>query len=179
MPDIRSTTIGRKPSARGAAKEAAVRPREDLVDAFARVLPGIVVTPATFRSETALAGQLRVDPRRIRDLRMARLVTPTRLGRGWVYGPPDIRTLSVMLALLRLGATIRELETFFDPERRSCEDCGGRSNGCSAVDCCRELLTRQERRMRDEITRLVALDDLVTSHAEELGLVFGPATSRQ
>lgn len=179
MPDIRSNTVGRKPTSRGATKAVAPHPRQDLVDAFARVLTGIVVTPATFRSETALAGQLRVDPRRIRDLRMARLVAPTRLGRGWVYGPSDIRTLSVMLSLMRLGATIRELETFFDPERRSCEDCDRRPSHCTAVDCCRELLIRQARRMSDEIARLVALDDLVTSHAEEIGLAFGAAEPRQ
>lgn len=170
MPDIRSSMIGRKPSA-SAASEFSMRPRADLVDAFARVLPGVVVTPATFRSETALAGQLRVDARRIRDLRMARLVTPTRLGRGWVYGPSDIRTLSVMLALLRLGATIRELEQFFDPDRRSCEACGHRAADCSPVDCCRELLIRQERRMREEVARLIALEDLVSTHAVDIGLL--------
>jgi hypothetical protein len=170
MPDIRSSIPGRKPS-RSVASDGSPRPRADLVDAFARVLPGVVVTPATFRSETALAGQLRVDPRRIRDLRMARLVGPTRAGRGWVYGPGDIRTLSVMLALLRLGATVRELETFFDPDRRDCEVCGGRAAACSPVVCCRELLTRQERRMKEEVARLVALEDLVTTHAQEIGLV--------
>lgn len=170
MPDIRLSMIGRRPSG-NAASDVSARPRADLVDAFARVLPGVVVTPATFRSETALAGQLRVDARRIRDLRMARLVAPTRLGRGWVYGPPEIRTLSVMLALLRLGATIRELEQFFDPDRRNCEACGHHAAGCSPVDCCRELLIRQERRMREEVTRLIALEDLVSTHAAEVGLV--------
>lgn len=133
--------------------------RAEIVEVFARVLPGVVVTPATFRSETALAGQLRVETRRIRDLRLAGLVAPTRLGRGWVYGPRDVRVLSVMLGLLRLGATVHELGVFFDAAERLATP-----PGTAAPDPLRLAIGFCERltaRMEGEIGRLAALDALL------------------
>lgn len=155
MPEFRtpSPLPPRRPSVKSAEGRSPPKPRADLVDVFARLLPGVVVTPATFRSETALAGQLRVDARRIRELRAAGLATPKRLGRGWVYGPSDIRTLSVMLALQRLGATTRELERVFDENRR--DDAGTAAAACRAF--CESLVERME----EEIARLRALDALV------------------
>jgi len=161
--------IARPPSPRPSA-ESQLRPRPDLVDVFARLLPGVVVTPATFRSETALAGQLRVDPRRIREIRCARLVAPRRLGRGWVYGPEEIRTLSVMLALVRLGATLADLAAFFgvddrDPDRRL----GDPSR--APIPLCTALCRRLAGRMEDEIARLRALETLFEGAFDPPGTV--------
>ncbi|MCE1237459.1 MAG: helix-turn-helix domain-containing protein [Hyphomicrobiales bacterium] len=161
MPEFRTSAplLTRRPPAKPTEARATPKPRADLVDVFARLLPGVVVTPATFRSETALAGQLRVDARRIRELRAAGLATPKRLGRGWVYGPSDIRTLSVMLALSRLGATTRELERFFDEN--------GREESVSAAAACRAFCENLAERMEEEIARLRALDALVADAALE------------
>lgn len=165
MPEFRTSAplLTRRSPAKATDARATPKPRADLVDVFARLLPGVVVTPATFRSETALAGQLRVDARRIRELRAAGLATPKRLGRGWVYGPPDIRTLSVMLALLRLGATTRELERLFDENRRD--------ETASPATTCRSFCESLVERMEEEIARLRALDALVAEAAIEDDLV--------
>lgn len=166
MPEIRGVLPHAHRSPSRPADPPASRRGADLVDVFARVLSGVVVTPATFRSETALAGQLRVDPRRIRDLRLAGLVAPTRLGRGWVYGPAEIRTLSVMLALGRLGASLRELTAFFEVQTRpgTGED---RVTGTPARACI-EFCERLAARMAEEIARLGTLDALVEEVAPEL-----------
>lgn len=171
MPEIRSVSPQHphrspsRPTQTAQPRQASPRPGAEIVDVFARLLPGVVVTPATFRSETALAGQLRVDARRIRDLRMAGLVTPTRLGRGWVYGPGDVRTLSVMLALLRLGASVHEIESFFTTTRTIAVD--GRS-APSPVRLCIGFCERLAGRMEEEITRLGALDALLCETSGEI-----------
>lgn len=151
--------------------------RADLVDVFARLLSGVVVSPAIIRSETALAALLRVDPRRLQDLRRAGLIAPARPGRGYVYGPADIRTASVMLALTRLGATLSEMEVFFDDARRPCAGCLGERGRahCTPSECCAAFLERLTRRMQDEITRLEALDALVLDHAAEIGITLPAA----
>lgn len=148
--------------------------KADLVDVFARLLSGVVVSPATIRSEAALAAQLRVDPRRLQDMRRTGLLTPARPGRGYVYRPADIRVASVMLALQRLGATLAELEVFFDAARRPCSGCLGERGraACGAADCCAAFLERLTQRMQDEITRLEALDALVLDHAAEMGITL-------
>lgn len=154
--------------------------RADLVDVFARLLAGVVASPAVLRSETALAALLRVDPRRLQELRRAGLVTPARPGRGYLYRPGDIRDVSVMLALLRLGATLSELEAFFDAGRRPCPGCLGEQGraACTPAVCCAGFLERLSRRMEDEITRLEALDALVLDHAAEIGLALAVPTER-
>lgn len=159
MPEVRvagSSPIARRSPPRPAEPKPPSR-RDEIVDVLARVLSGVVVTPATFRSETALAGQLRVETRRIRDLRMAGLVAPTRLGRGWVYGPRDVRVLSVMLAMLRLGATVHELAVFFDGADRSASASETPAPLRLAIGFCERLTTRME----NEIARLAALDALL------------------
>ena len=158
MHEFRMRPIARAVSPRHPA-ESQPRPRADLVDVFARLLPGVVVTPATFRSETALAGQLRVDPRRIREIRCARLVAPCRLGRGWVYGPEEIRTLSVMLALVRLGATLADLTTFFGVSDRDHERTGADPSR-APIPLCTAFCERLAARMEEEIARLRALEAL-------------------
>lgn len=153
--------------------------RADLVDVFARLLSGVVSSPASIRSETALAALLRVDTRRLQEVRRAGLVAPARPGRGYLYRPADIRTASVMLALLRLGATLAELETVFDPAHRSCVGCLGERGrvACTPTDCCAAFLERLTRRMEEEITRLEALDALVVDHAAEIGITLAAAGS--
>ncbi|NLH83680.1 MAG: hypothetical protein GX458_22960 [Phyllobacteriaceae bacterium] len=165
MHDIRTRSVVRRSPPRQMV-ESHPRPRGDLIDVFARLLPGVVVPPATFRSETALAGQLRVDPRRIREIRGARLVAPARVGRGWVYGPEEIRTLSVMLALCRLGATLPDLEAFFAGSLRG-PDHGDDGSSRSPVGLCAAFCRRLESRMEEEIARLRALEALFEAAPDE------------
>lgn len=134
--------------------EAAMRPsKTDLIDLLGRVLSGVVALPPGFLSEAALAERLDLDPRRMRALRRAGVVTPRRLGRGFVYTEAEARVCAVVAALGRLGVAVEEIADFLDgpcPEAA----CPATPPACRVQDCCRVLLDRVAERVEAEIDAL-------------------------
>ncbi len=144
--------------------------KRELIDFLAGLLAGVVETDVPYRSETALAAALDADLRKLHDLRRSGLVTPRRLGRGYVYDPGDVRRCSVLLALMRLGATLADLQAFFAGGRARCPSCPSREDerACSIERCCEALLEDLRARTEDEITRLRALDGLLQQYAVDV-----------
>jgi hypothetical protein len=144
--------------------------KSELIDFLAGVLTGIVVSDEPFRSETALATALSSTPRRLQDLRRLGLVTPRRLGRGYVYGPGDVRMSSVLVGLMRLGATPEDLTAFLDHGATRCDRCPAkRADGpCGLARCCEIFLEDLRARTEDEIARLKMLDGLLQQYAVDV-----------
>jgi len=150
--------------------------RDEAIDFFARVLPGIVESAAPFRSETTLAIALDTTTRRLQELRGAGLVTPRRLGRGYVYGPDEVRRSSVLVALMRLGATLGDLAGLMRRDGRRCASCSARRDGpdCAVARCCEALLEDLRERTEAEITRLRSLDGLLQQYAVDARADLAP-----
>lgn len=145
------------------------RARTDLVDAFAGVLSGVVAMSGELRSESAVARRIDTEGRLLQDLRRTGLLAPRRLGRGYVYSGADIRTASVLVALIRLGATAADLVALFSAGGDECLDCPGARapDRCAAATCCATFLERLCRRTEDEIARLHMLDGLLVAYAAD------------
>lgn len=141
--------------------------RREAIDFFATVLPGIVESVAPYRSETALAIALDTTTRRLQELRGAGLVRPRRLGRGYVYGADEVRRSSVLVALMRLGATLADLDGLMRSDGRRCAPCAARRDApdCGVKRCCEALLEDLQVRTEAEIARLRSLDGLLQQYA--------------
>ena len=127
--------------------------KTDLIDLLDRVLAGVAPLPPGFLSEAALAERLDLDPRWMRALRRAGVVTPRRLGRGFVYTEAEARFCAVVAVLGRLGVEVDEIARFFDgpcPE----EICPRPQSPCRPYDCCRALFDRLAVRVEAEIGAL-------------------------
>jgi hypothetical protein len=144
-----------------------VHGKSELIDFLASVLPGVVESDVPCRSEAVLAVTLGAAPRWLQDLRGLGLVTPRRLGRGYVYAPGDIRRASVLVGLLRFGATLDDLAGFFAPTAERCASCSARRGDpvCGVARCCEVLLDGLRARAEAEIARLRSLDGLLQQYA--------------
>ena len=128
---------------------------EDVIDIFARTLPGVVADAPALPSDVALAERLGTDPRCLRELRRAGLIAPRRLGRGWIYFAEDIRRASVLVALLALGAEVSELPRALH-----------RSDDTSPVARSRALLEAVQQRNTDRLAGARALERVQLTDTE-------------
>ena len=150
--------------------------KSELIEFLADVLTGVVESDVPFRSETALATALDATPRRLQDLRRLGLIAPRRLGRGYVYAPSDVRLSSVMIALMRLGATLEDLTRFFGRGAERCTTCTLKRGepACGLARCCETFLEDLRARAEDEIARLRVLDGLLQQYAVDVWAERGP-----
>lgn len=127
--------------------------KSELIELLSRVLVGVVATPEGYLTEVALAGVLGADPRRLKAIRTAGIVSPRRLGRGFVYTGGEARACAVAACLTGLGVEIEEIAAFFERpcEIVSCRDAGA---GCTSHDCCAAFLGALAKRVESELGEL-------------------------
>lgn len=136
-------------------------PQTDVFAMLSVTLPGLVVPEGPFHTEAALAADLGIDVRRLREFRRRRLVTPDRVGRGLVYRRDELRSIAVLATLARLGATDADLDHAF--AEGSTTPLGARE----ALHRCLRLFDDLRRRAEDEIERLRGLEALVTDWVDD------------
>lgn len=141
--------------------------KSELIELLSRVLVGVVVTPEGYLTEVALAGVLGADPRRLKAIRIAGIVSPRRLGRGFVYTGPEARACSVASCLIGLGVEIEEIAAFLE---RPCETVACRDGGvaCAAHDCCTALLGTLAKRVESELGELRRFQNGLQDRCEPL-----------
>lgn len=139
--------------------------KSELIALLGRVLGETVGAPTEFQSETALAGRLGVDARRLRALREAGVVAPRRLGRGFVYGAEEARVSAVAARLGDFGLSVGEIGAFLDGP---CDpaDCRRGGTGCRPHDCSAALLTRLADRVEARIAELRGFQWLLEQRPE-------------
>ena len=143
--------------------------KSDLIALLARVLPSVTPMPAGYLTEAALAGVLGLDPRRLRTFRRSEVVSPRRLGRGFVYTEAEARTCSVALALTELGLPLAAVAAFLEGGDI------GEAPGGTVHERCDRLLRGLAERVESEIEELRAFQNVLVWWIDESASEAGPA----
>lgn len=106
-------------------------------------------------TEAAVARAVGTTTARLRRLRAAGLVAAERVGRGYIYRRAEARTAAATAALVALGADTSEVAALL------ARDYSGRAE---AVEVVAALLGRISERVRRDLARARAFQDLLTRH---------------